>query len=124
LDPSDSSSSDKGSEPRRRILLDPSRRRRNPRPEEEEDKAERFFQSLFDQLTQPMATEIARKPKMPDMKAPQIFTSKDKALFRAWWMSIQDYIETYSSAFPDEDTQVKWVGSLFSHKALSWHQEC
>jgi hypothetical protein len=38
-------------------------------------------------------------------------------------MSIQDYIETYSSAFPDEDAQVKWVGSLFSHKALSWHQE-
>jgi hypothetical protein len=107
LDPSDSSSSDKGSEPRRRILLDPSRRRRNPRPKEEEDKAERFFQSLFDRLTQPMATEIARKPKMPDMKAPQIFTSKDKALFRAWWMSIQDYIETYASAFPDEDTQVK-----------------
>jgi hypothetical protein len=32
-------------------------------------------------------------------------------------------VETYSSAFPDEDAQVKWVGSLFSHKALSWHQE-
>jgi hypothetical protein len=61
---------------------------------------------------------------MPEMKAPQIFTSKDKTLFGAWWMSIQDYVETYSSAFPDEDTQVKWVGSLFSHKALSWHQEC
>jgi hypothetical protein len=77
----DSSSSDKESGPRRRIPIDPSRRRRNPRPEEEEDKAERFFQSLFDQLTQPTATEVARKPKMPDMKAPQIFTGKDKALF-------------------------------------------
>jgi hypothetical protein len=122
-DPSDSSSSDEGSGPRRRIPLDPSRRRRDQRPEEEEDKAERFFQSLFDRLIQPTAAEIARKPKMPDMKAPQIFTGKDKTLFRAWWISIQDYIETYSSAFPDEDAQVKWVGSLFSHKALSWHQE-
>jgi hypothetical protein len=73
---------------------------------------------------QPTAAEITRKPKMPNMKAPQLFTGKDKALFRAWWISIQDYIETYSSAFPDEDAQVKWVGSLFSHKALSWHQEC
>jgi hypothetical protein len=122
-DPSDSSSSDEGSGPRRRIPINPSRRRRDPRPEEEEDKAERFFQSLFDRLTQPTATEIARKPKMPEMKAPQIFTGKDKTLFRAWWMSVQDYVETYSSAFPDEDAQVKWVGSLFSHKALSWHQE-
>jgi hypothetical protein len=60
---------------------------------------------------------------MPEMKAPQIFTGKDKTLFRAWWMSVQDYVEIYSSAFPDEDAQVKWVGSLFSHKALSWHQE-
>jgi hypothetical protein len=123
-DPSNSSSSDKGSGPRRRIPINPSRRRRDPRFEEEEDKAERFFQSLFDQLTQPTAAEIARKPKMPKMKAPQIFTGKDKTLFRAWWMSVQDYVETYSSAFPDEDAQVKWVGSLFSHKALSWHQEC
>jgi hypothetical protein len=122
-DPSDSSSSDEGSGPRRRIPTDPSRRRRNPRLEEDEDKAERFFQSLFDRLTQPTAAEVARKPKMPEMKAPQIFTGKDKTLFRAWWMSVQDYIETYSSAFPDEDAQVKWVGSLFSHKALSWHQE-
>jgi hypothetical protein len=122
-DPSDSSSSDEESGPRRRIPLDPSTRRRNPGHDEEEDKAERFFQSLFDRLTQPTAAEVARKPKMPDMKAPQIFTRKDKALFRAWWMSVQDYIETYSSAFPDEDAQVKWVGSLFSHKALSWHQE-
>jgi hypothetical protein len=40
---------------------------------------------------------------MPEMKAPQIFTGKDKTLFRAWWMSVQDYVETYSSAFPDED---------------------
>jgi hypothetical protein len=70
-----------------------------------------------------MTVEIDRKPKMPEMKAPQIFTGKDKTLFRAWWMSVQDYVETYSSAFPDEDAQVKWVGSLFSHKALSWHQE-
>jgi hypothetical protein len=84
-DPSDSSSSDEGSGHRRRIPLDPSTRRRNPRPEEEEDKAERFFQSLFDWLTQPIAAEIARKPKIPDMKAPQIFTGKDKALFQAWW---------------------------------------
>jgi hypothetical protein len=61
---------------------------------------------------------------MPEMKAPQIFTGKDKTLFQAWWMSVQDYVETYSSAFPDEDAQVKWVGSLFSHKALNWHQEC
>jgi hypothetical protein len=122
-DPSDSSSSDEGSGPRRRIPIDPSRRRRDPRLEEEDDKAERFFQSLYDRLTQPTAAEIARKPKMPEMKAPQIFTGKDKTLFRAWWMSVQDYVETYASAFPDEDAQVKWVGSLFSHKALSWHQE-
>jgi hypothetical protein len=61
--------------------VDPSRRRRNPRLEEEEDKAERFFQSLFDQLMQPIAAEITRKPKMPEMKAPQIFTGKDKTLF-------------------------------------------
>jgi hypothetical protein len=70
-----------------------------------------------------MVAEIARKPKMPEMKAPQIFTSKDKTLFQAWWMSVQDYVETYSSAFLDKDAQVKWVGSLFSHKALSWYQE-
>jgi hypothetical protein len=80
-DPSDSSSSDEAAGPRRRIPIGPSRRRRDPRPKEEEDKAEQFFQSMFDQLTQPTATEVARKPKMPDMKAPQIFTGKDKALF-------------------------------------------
>jgi hypothetical protein len=83
LDPSDSSS-DEGLGPRRRIPINPSRRRRDPRPEEEEDKAEQFFQSLFDWLMQPTAAEIPRKPKMPDMKAPQIVTGKDKALFQAW----------------------------------------
>jgi hypothetical protein len=124
-DPSDSSSSDESSNPERRIPENLRRRRRerNQRDGPDEDKAERFFQSLFDRLTQPTAAEVGRKPKMPEMKAPQIFTGKDKTLFRAWWMSVQDYIETYSSAFPDEDAQVKWVGSLFSHKALSWHQE-
>jgi hypothetical protein len=42
-DPSDSSSSDEGAGPRRRIPMNPPRRRRNLRPEKEEDKAERFF---------------------------------------------------------------------------------
>jgi hypothetical protein len=123
--PSDSSSSDGDSDPERRIPENLRRRRREQkqREENEEDKAEQFFKALYDRLTQPRVAEIARKPKMPEMKAPQIFTGKDKTLFRAWWMSVQDYVETYSSAFPDEDAQVKWVGSLFSHKALSWHQE-
>jgi hypothetical protein len=124
-DPSDSSSSDEDSGPRRRI---PEVNRRNRRQEKQpegrdEDRADQFFQALYDRLVQPTTVEIDRKPKMPEMKAPQIFTGKDKTLFRAWWMSVQDYVETYSSAFPDEDAQVKWVGSLFSHKALSWHQE-
>jgi hypothetical protein len=124
-DPSNSSSSDEESDPARRILESLRRRRREQkqREEKDEDKAEQFFKALYDRLTQPTAAEIARKPKMPEMKAPQIFTGKDKTLFRAWWMSVQDYVETYSPAFPDEDAQVKWVGSLFSHKALSWHQE-
>jgi hypothetical protein len=99
------------------------RREQKQQDEQDEDKAEQFFKALYDRLMQPTAAEVARKPKMPEMKAPQIFTGKDKTLFRAWWMSVQDYVETYSSAFPDEDAQVKWVGSLVSHKALSWHQE-
>jgi hypothetical protein len=116
-EPSDSSSSDEDSEPRRRVP-ETSRGKRK-----DEDNADDFLQALYNRLVQPTTVEIDRKPKMPEMKAPQIFTGKDKTLFRAWWMSVQDYIETYSTAFPDEDAQVKWVGSLFSHKALSWHQE-
>jgi hypothetical protein len=124
-DPSDSSSSDDESGSGRRIPdLNQRNRREGKRPNRRnEDGADQFLQALFDRLTQPTTVEIDRKPKMPEMKAPQIFTGKDKTLFRAWWMSVQDYVETYSSAFPDEDAQVKWVGSLFSHKALSWHQE-
>jgi hypothetical protein len=110
MDPSDSSSSDEDLGPRRRTPINPLRRRRDKgyeKEKEEEDKAEQFFKSLYEWLTQPTAAEIARKPKMPEMKAPQIFTGKDKNLFRAWWMSVQDYVETYSSAFPDEDAQVE-----------------
>jgi hypothetical protein len=118
-EPSDSSSSssDEDSGPRRRVP-ETSRGKRK-----DEDNADDFLQALYNRLVQPTTVEIDRKPKMPEMKAPQIFTGKDKTLFRAWWMSVQDYVETYSTAFPDEDAQVKWVGSLFSHKALSWHQE-
>jgi hypothetical protein len=105
-DPSDSSSSDEDSDPERRIPENLWRRRREQkhREEKDEDKAEQFFKALYDRLIQPTAAEIARKPKMPAMKAPQIFTGKDKTLFQAWWMSVQDYVETYSSAFLDEDT--------------------
>jgi hypothetical protein len=85
-DPSDSSSSDEDSNPERRIPENLRRRRREQkqREENEEDKAEQFFKALYDRLMQPTAAEIARKPKMPEMKAPQIFTGKDKTLFRAW----------------------------------------
>jgi hypothetical protein len=110
-DPSDSSSSssddDSGHGSR---VPETSRRNRKEgkQPEkQDEDKADQFFQALYDRLVQPTTVEIDRKPKMPEMKAPQIFTGKDKTLFRAWWMSVQDYVETYSSAFPDEDAQVK-----------------
>jgi hypothetical protein len=105
-DPSDSSSSDADSNPERRMPESLRRRRREHKQQEEqeEDKAEQFVKALYDQLTQPIAAEVSRKPKMPEMKAPQIFTGKDKTLFQAWWISVQDYIETYSSAFPDEDT--------------------
>jgi hypothetical protein len=81
-DPSDSSSSDE--EPGTRIPESLQRRGKEPRQHEEgeeEDKAEQFFKALYDRLTQPMATDLARKPRMPDMKAPQIFTGKDKTLF-------------------------------------------
>jgi hypothetical protein len=57
-----------------------------------------------------MTVEIDRKPKMPEMKAPQIFTGKDKTLFRARWMSVQDYVETYSSAVTLGTVSAVWRG--------------
>jgi hypothetical protein len=106
---SSSSSSDDDLGPERRIPNASRRNRREGRQPEkkDKDKADQLFQALYDQLVQPTTVEIHRKYKIPEMKAHQIFTRKDKTLFCAWWMLVQDYVETYSSAFPDENAQVK-----------------
>ena len=98
----------------------PPRQKTREEREAEED-ATRFLTSIIDKIQGPR--DAPKRPKMPELKAPQFFSGKDKTLLRAWWMSVQDYVETYATSWPDEDAQVKWVGSLFTHKALAWHQE-
>jgi hypothetical protein len=95
-DPSDSSSSDEDSNPERRIpgnlLRGRTKEQRHQEEKEEDDKAKQFFRALYNWLTQPMAAEIARKPKMPEMKAPRFSLAKIKlssepggCQFRTMW---------------------------------------
>jgi hypothetical protein len=47
----------------------------------DEGQADEFLQALYNCLVQPMTIKIDRKPQMPEINTPQIFTGTDKTLF-------------------------------------------
>ncbi|KAI1439363.1 hypothetical protein F5Y02DRAFT_97479 [Annulohypoxylon stygium] len=57
------------------------------------------------------------------LNKPSTYDGKDLSKFRAWWMKVDAYLQTYADSFKEDLPRINWVGSLLTDKAQLWHQQ-
>lgn len=83
-----------------------------------DDPTTRALMRLFSKsISRPVVTTPVQLHKPPT------YDGKDLAKFKAWWISVEDYLETYTTSFTSDAMKINWVGSLLLDKARIWHQQ-
>jgi hypothetical protein len=106
---SDDGSSDNDDGPENRPR--PRRRERHT----EEPLSERLLRHAIKKLSQPTPTIQVNKPAS--------FSGKDRSKFRAWWLTIEAYIELHFNSFASDQAKINWLGSFLTETAQEWHQK-